>query len=114
MYLQAINSESPGLGIGVSPIDRREIYEQNATIQKNRGVVLFLGCSMPDGKDRLLSASEIAEIFQVSRDEVYKLARRGIIPAYKIGGAWRFDLGEVKKNCKCAKRKREGGNGLDS
>jgi excisionase family DNA binding protein len=69
---------------------------------------------MPSGKDRLLNASEIAEIFQVSRDEIYKLARRGIIPAYKIGGAWRFDLGEVKKNCKCAKRAQRDDDGLNS
>jgi excisionase family DNA binding protein len=96
-------------------IDKRAFFMQHAAIiQKNRGAALFLGDLMPKGKDRFLTASEIAEIFQVSRDEIYKLARKGVIPAYKIGGAWRFDLGEVKKNCKCAKRKREGGNGIDS
>jgi excisionase family DNA binding protein len=114
MYLQAINREGPDSDSGHPPIDNRGLFRHDAAIQYNRGRGLILGDSMPSGKDRLLNASEIAEIFQVSRDEIYKLARRGIIPAYKIGGAWRFDLGEVKKNCKCAKRAQRDDDGLNS
>jgi hypothetical protein len=97
MYLQAINREGPDSGSGSPPVDNWGLFRHDAAIQYNRGRGLILGDLMPSGKDRLLNASEIAEIF----------ARRGIIPAYKIGGAWRFDLGEVKKNCKCAKQRED-------
>lgn len=52
---------------------------------------------MTSAEKCLLTASELAKIFQVSRDEIYRLARRGAIPAYKIGGVWRFELPEVKR-----------------
>lgn len=48
--------------------------------------------------ERLLTASELAEIFSVSREEIYRLARRGDIPAYKLGGVWRFELPRVKES----------------
>ncbi len=55
----------------------------------------------------LLTASQLAEIFQLSRDEIYRLAKRGAIPGHKIGGVWRFELAKVKERT-------EQKNGLDS
>ena len=43
----------------------------------------------------LLTARELAREISLSRDQVYRLARGGAIPAHKIGHEWRFSLGEV-------------------
>ena len=40
--------------------------------------------------DRLLTASQVAGMLQVSVDTVYDWGRRGEIPTVKIGGARRF------------------------
>jgi len=49
--------------------------------------------------DKLLKASELAEILNVSKDWVMSHAsgkRKPIIPSYKLGRSVRFDLAEVK------------------
>lgn len=63
---------------------------------------------MAEKERRFLTASQLAEIFQISRDEVYKLAKRRAIPANKIGGVWRFELAKVMES---TERKE---NGLDT
>ena len=40
---------------------------------------------------RPLSAPELAEMLGVHKVTVYKLARRGVIPSYRIASAVRFD-----------------------
>lgn len=44
----------------------------------------------------LIRAEELAKRLDVSESLVYRLARNGDIPAYKVGGNWRFDLAAVK------------------
>jgi excisionase family DNA binding protein len=45
----------------------------------------------------LIKAEELAQRLGVSDSLVYRLARQQRIPAYKIGGNWRFDELEVKQ-----------------
>jgi excisionase family DNA binding protein len=44
----------------------------------------------------LIRAEELAKRLDVSESLVYRLARQGKIPSYKVGGNWRFDLAAVK------------------
>ena len=44
----------------------------------------------------LIRAEELAQRLGVSESLVYRLARQGKIPSYKVGGNWRFDLAAVK------------------
>ena len=37
-----------------------------------------------------LSVEEVAKRFGVNPTTVYRLAQRGVLPAFKIGGQWRF------------------------
>lgn len=37
-----------------------------------------------------LSVEEVAKRFGVNPTTVYRLAHRGILPAFKMGGQWRF------------------------
>ena len=41
-------------------------------------------------KERYLTVEEVARRFGVTPTTVYRLARKGRLPAFKIGGQWRF------------------------
>jgi len=41
-------------------------------------------------RDQVMTASEVAELLQLPVSTVYYLARRGEIPACRLGRAWRF------------------------
>jgi excisionase family DNA binding protein len=40
--------------------------------------------------DKILTASEVAELLQIHSRTVYKLVKEGSIPGHKFGGGWRF------------------------
>lgn len=42
------------------------------------------------------TVEEIAEALKLHPYTVRRLCREGKIPAFKAGGQWRFDLGEVE------------------
>jgi excisionase family DNA binding protein len=45
---------------------------------------------MINNKDKLWTVKEVAEYLQLDEHTIYRMARRGEIPAYKIAGKWRF------------------------
>ena len=45
--------------------------------------------------DEDIRISEVATILDVSEKTVYRMAGKDEIPAYKIGGSWRFKRGEI-------------------
>ena len=46
---------------------------------------------------RIMTAPELAESLKVQRGTFYRWARKGKIPAFKIGDDWRFDRGAIEK-----------------
>ena len=40
--------------------------------------------------DQILTVWEVAELLRITRQTVYRLAREGKIPAFRIGTDWRF------------------------
>lgn len=48
---------------------------------------------------RFLQLSDVAEVLNISANQVYALVRRGDIPAVKIGGRgqWRVEATELEK-----------------
>ena len=40
--------------------------------------------------DDILTISEIASLLRIAEKTVYGLAQRGDLPAFKVGGQWRF------------------------
>ena len=45
---------------------------------------------MTEGKEKLWTVKDVAEYLQLDEHTVYRMARKGKIPAYKIAGKWRF------------------------
>jgi excisionase family DNA binding protein/PAS domain S-box-containing protein len=51
--------------------------------------------AMEKRKKRLLTVKDVAAYLQVSQTTIYRLAWRGQIPAFKVGGDWRFNIESV-------------------
>lgn len=46
--------------------------------------------------NEVLTVSEVATFLRVNRSTVYKLIRRGELPAFKIGSDWRFNRVQIE------------------
>ena len=47
-------------------------------------------------KRRVLTIPEVSEYLRVSRQTIYRMLRRGDIPAFRIGGDWRFNIEDLE------------------
>lgn len=47
-------------------------------------------------KSDLITIKEVAEYLRIKEKTVYDLVAKGKIPGFKVGGAWRFKLGELE------------------
>jgi hypothetical protein len=47
-------------------------------------------------KPELITIKEVADFLQIAEKTVYRLAAEGKIPAFKVGGAWRFNRKEIQ------------------
>ena len=45
---------------------------------------------MGDQDDEILTVEEVAAFLKAGKRTVYRLAANGTIPAFKLGGTWRF------------------------
>jgi excisionase family DNA binding protein len=67
---------------------------------------------MADAEGEILTLDEVAAYLKAGKRTVYRLAQQGDIPAFKLGGTWRFRRTEldrwiaasIKKNPKQGKR----------
>jgi excisionase family DNA binding protein len=41
-------------------------------------------------RDEVMTAREVAELLRMPTSTVYELARRGVLPARRLGRTWRF------------------------
>lgn len=48
-------------------------------------------------KYKLMTLKEVQKVLKVSRTTMWRLLKQGRIPAFKIGGQWRFRYGDVMK-----------------
>lgn len=61
--------------------------------------------------ETLLTLQQVAQRLQISETTLYKLARRGKIPAIKVGNQWRFKIEDIDKwieSQKVSEKKRKG------
>lgn len=49
-----------------------------------------MGKPMSDQPDEILTIDEVATYLKAGKRTVYRLAASGILPAFKLGGTWRF------------------------
>lgn len=50
---------------------------------------------MSDQPDEILTIEEVATYLKAGKRTVYRLASSGKIPAFKLGGTWRFRRAEL-------------------
>jgi len=55
----------------------------------------------------IVTAKELGQYLKLSDSTIYKLASDGDLPGFKIGDSWRFDMEEVMKTIKKAKKGKE-------
>jgi excisionase family DNA binding protein len=48
----------------------------------------------------ILTADEIADYLKLSKITVYKLAKQGAIPGFRVGGSWRFNRSFIENMMK--------------
>ncbi len=53
------------------------------------------GDPMTDAAGEILTLEEVAAYLKAGKRTVYRLAQRGEIPAFKLGGTWRFRRSEL-------------------
>jgi excisionase family DNA binding protein len=58
--------------------------------------------------EKLLTLRQVSEKLQISENTLYKLARKGEIPAIKIGNQWRFKAQDIERWLEEQKRKKKG------
>ncbi len=47
--------------------------------------------------DQIMTVKEVADYLKVNDRTVYRMAAASTIPAFKVGGSWRFKLTEIEK-----------------
>jgi excisionase family DNA binding protein len=52
----------------------------------------------------IVTAKEVSQYLKLSDSTIYKLASIGMLPGFKIGDSWRFDLDEIVVNIKKRKK----------
>jgi len=45
---------------------------------------------MSDKEEKLMTVKEVAEYLRLDEHTVYRMARKGKIPAYKVAEQWKF------------------------
>lgn len=50
-----------------------------------------LFCAFKMAEKTYLTVQDVAERFGIDRTTAYRLAQRGKLPGFKVGGQWRFD-----------------------
>jgi excisionase family DNA binding protein len=56
-----------------------------------------VGIPMNEQSDEILTIEEVAAYLKAGRRTVYRLAASGQIPAFKLGGTWRFRRTELDR-----------------
>lgn len=56
-----------------------------------------MGEWMSNQLDEILTIEEVATYLKASKRTVYRLAASGKLPAFKLGGTWRFRRGDLDK-----------------
>ncbi len=47
--------------------------------------------------ENYLTLKDVAELLKLSEKTIYRLAQQGEIPAFKVGGSWRFRASDIQQ-----------------
>ncbi|WP_457766284.1 helix-turn-helix domain-containing protein [Burkholderia ambifaria] len=72
---------------------------ENWTVLANKVQVRQMagGETMTDPESEILTLDEVAVYLKAGKRTVYRLAQKGEIPGFKLGGSWRFRRSELDR-----------------
>lgn len=77
-------------------MDESPILKTGFRVRSHRGLEAKM--TVPkSSKNQVLTALELAKYLRIHPTTVYKLAKRGELPAFKVGGDWRFNRTSIEK-----------------
>jgi len=53
--------------------------------------------SMPPKVNQALTVRDVAAHLNVDEKTIYRLAQRGDLPGFKVAGAWRFQIADLRR-----------------
>jgi excisionase family DNA binding protein len=65
---------------------------------KSFGIKPNMTVKSTEDNDEILTTRQVAKLLKIHRVTVYKLAEKGMIPAWRVGKSWRFLKSEVIKH----------------
>jgi excisionase family DNA binding protein len=65
------------------------------TATRSRRMTKHVDVTYDIAKRKVLTIHEVSEYLRVSRQTIYRMLRRGDIPAFRIGGDWRFNIEDL-------------------
>ena len=60
--------------------------------------------------DEILTLPEVAQLLKVAEKTVYTMAQKGELPAFKVGGQWRFRRTDLDAWIDAKTRRSDGNN----
>lgn len=64
--------------------------------------------SRPADDDLIMTIKDVAEYLKVTERTIYRLAADKKIPAFKVGGGWRFRMADIDAWIKAQTSEKEG------
>lgn len=64
----------------------------DSSLRSKAGLALTANTHHLSDHIRILTVKEVSDYLRVNPSTIYRLLRRGGIPAFKVGSDWRFDL----------------------
>ncbi|TMP38221.1 helix-turn-helix domain-containing protein [Pseudoalteromonas rubra] len=49
------------------------------------------------GSEEIFTVQEVSQFLKIAEKTTYRLALKGEIPGFKVGGSWRFRKAEIEK-----------------
>jgi len=78
----------------------RRVRRAEGREDASRGNRLLLSPTLRKGSkvpmNEVLTVAEVAAFLRVNRSTIYKLIRRGELPAFKVGSDWRFNRAQIE------------------
>ncbi|WP_439588435.1 helix-turn-helix domain-containing protein, partial [Hydrogenophaga sp.] len=78
----------------------RDLHAQYCPAQTTRSVLVLTrpsGGGMTARQQAIFTLDELAAYLKVGKRTLYRLASHGEIPAFKVGGTWRFRQSEIDR-----------------
>lgn len=97
--IHTLNDQEAKQGFVISDYcwSRHGVVWENWPVLATHISTLGKGVAMADPEGEILTLEEVAAYLKAGKRTVYRLAQDGKIPAFKLGGSWRFRRAELDR-----------------